>query len=571
MFGSFRYIFFVVLLTFCCSPIYASTTNLVLKKSDVQTYKNIFSNQKKNQIKSVQQAEKKLSNKLLMGYVLFDRYFSKKYTTSKQEITEWMKTYADLPVAVDMYALGNQKKVKDLERPRGLFGSNTKACLAPSRQEPIDLISGMPSNYSKIDKKKSVGKKMRDFSRHLGKGETEKACSILDDKSVYRALEDVDLDKAHTALAFSYILAGDDDKALEKAKEVARYSSDDVPLSLWVAGLASWRKGYFEKAADYFSDLADLDEAAAPLRVRAAYWAARSFLAIGKYKKVVKYLKQAATMPRHFYGMLALRALGEDLNYVLDSPIAPTDEVVANFSHPALERFYALRQIGKDDWAAQELSKLYLEADDDAKGLLMMISEQNKFDDVLQGLTGNLQGEEVRYPMPNWTPTGGWLLDKALVYAFVRQESCFNNRAESYVGALGLMQIMPDTAKELAEFLQCRFSKHSLKDPSYNLRLGQAYLNRLLDYPQVQSNLMFLAVAYNAGPGNLNKWKNKMNYQNDPLLFLEVIPSKETRGFVERILMNYWVYRNLMGLPLTTLDEVVQGKWPIYEREEPAL
>ena len=58
-----------------------------------------------------------------------------------------------------------------------------------------------------------------------------------------------------------------------------------------------------------------------------------------------------------------------------------------------------------------------------------------------------------------------------------------------------------------------------------------------------------------------------MDYQNDPLLFLEVIPSKETRGFVERILMNYWVYRNLMGQSLQTLDDVVQGNWPIYDRE----
>ena len=555
---------------FCIAVnVWAAPVSRVLKNSDIKTYQEIFSCQKKNQIKNAQKMEKKLSNKLLLGYVLFDRYFSRKYTTSAKEIEKWMDMYSDLPVAVDIYALGKQKKVKDLKRPRGLFGSNTKACSSPSRQEPIDLVSNLSLDYVPEKDRKQISKQMRSFVRSLGKGETETAEEMLNNNSVIKALKQKDLDKARVALAFSFVLEGKDEKALALVQRAMHYYSADIPLSLWVAGLASWRLGLKSQAANYFSDLADMDEAADPLRTRAAYWAARSFLTLGKYEKVVSYLKQAAQMPRHFYGMLAIRALGEDLDYVCDTPVEPTDEVIANFSHPALERFYALRQIGKDDWAKQELSKLYLEADDEAKGLLMMISEKNKFDDVLQGLTGTLQGEEARYPVPNWTPLGGWQLDKALVYAFVRQESCFNNRAESYVGALGLMQIMPDTAKELAKFLQCRFSKQSLKDPAYNLRLGQGYLKRLMEeYPQVQDNLMFLAAAYNAGPGNLNKWKNKMDYQEDPLLFLEVLPSKETRGFIERILVNYWVYRNLMGQSLQTLDDVVQGEWPLYERSE---
>ena len=545
-------------------PVMADTLS-ILKKSDIKNYQEIFKAQKDNQFKTARSVEKKLSNKLLLGYVLFDRYFSKKYKTSTLEIKNWMDKYSDLPVAVDIYALGKQKKVKDLKRPKGLFGSNTQACSHPSRQEPIDLVKGLKFSYLKGDQQKKVSKQMREFVRLLEKGKLTKAETILADKNLTRALEQTDLDKARTSLAFSYILENDNLKALELAEKAVRYSDSEVPLSLWVAGLASWRENDLKKAADYFSDLANLKEASIPLRTRAAYWAARSYLAIGKYSKTVRYLSQAAETPRNFYGMLAMRALGEDLNYVWDSPSTSTDEVVANFSHPALERFYALRQLGKNEWATQELSKLYLEADDEAKGLLMMISQQNGFADVLQSFTGTLQGEEARYPMPNWKPHGGWLLDKALVYAFVRQESCFNNRAESYVGALGLMQIMPDTAKEVAGALQCSFSKQALKDPAYNLRLGQAYLAQLLDYEHVQNNLMFLAVAYNAGPGNLAKWKTKMDYKEDPLLFLEIIPSKETRGFVERILVNYWIYRNLMAGSLQTLDQVVQNEWPIYQ------
>ena len=183
----------------------------------------------------------------------------------------------------------------------------------------------------------------------------------------------------------------------------------------------------------------------------------------------------------------------------------------------------------------------------------------------MQNLTGILDGEKTRYPLPDWKPEDNWQLDKALVYAFVRQESCFNHRAESAVGALGLMQIMPATAKEVANTLQCENKTRKLKNPEYNLRLGQAYLKKLLDLPQIQNNLMKLAVAYNAGPGNLNRWEKKMNYQEDPLLFVETIPSKETRAFVERILVNYWIYLSLTGMDIPSLDEIVSGHWPMYQ------
>ena len=167
--------------------------------------------------------------------------------------------------------------------------------------------------------------------------------------------------------------------------------------------------------------------------------------------------------------------------------------------------------------------------------------------------------------MPDWEPQDSWQLDKALVYAFVRQESCFNHRAESSVGAMGLMQLMPSTAKEQANKLQCEYKTKHLKQPEYNLRLGQAYLKELLNLPYVQNNLIKLAVAYNAGPGNLRRWEKKMKFHDDPLLFLETIPSKETRTFVERILVNYWVYLNLMGEDLSSLDEIVAGNWPMYQ------
>ena len=127
------------------------------------------------------------------------------------------------------------------------------------------------------------------------------------------------------------------------------------------------------------------------------------------------------------------------------------------------------------------------------------------------------------------------------------------------------MQLMPKTAKELAKQMQCTWNEKKLKEPEYNLALGQTYLQNIMTHNEVQNNLIKTVVAYNAGPGNLSKWEKKMNYENDPLLFLESLPSKETRGFIERILVNYWVYRDLMNESLDSLDEIIAGDWPIYQ------
>ena len=193
-----------------------------------------------------------------------------------------------------------------------------------------------------------------------------------------------------------------------------------------------------------------------------------------------------------------------------------------------------------------------------------MISEENGFSDDLMGVVGSLDGDDERFPAPNWCPIDGWKVDRSLVYAFVRQESCFNRRAKSAVGALGLMQIMPQTGRELCRILGYPWSVRKMQEPEFNLSLGQNYLLRLMALPEINNNLIFTAVAYNAGPGNLSKWKKKMNFQEDPLLFIESIPSKETRSFVERIMVNYWIYRSLMGESLSTLDDVASGQFPIH-------
>jgi hypothetical protein len=179
------------------------------------------------------------------------------------------------------------------------------------------------------------------------------------------------------------------------------------------------------------------------------------------------------------------------------------------------------------------------------------------------GSLGILDG--ALYPIPPWRPRGGFTIDRALIYALVRQESGFNPNAKSRDGARGLMQLMPSTASFIARDSGFRKRKRNqLFDPETNLDLGQRYISHLLADQAVGGNLFLLTTAYNGGPGNLNKWQRKMDYRGDPLMFIESLPSRETRLFIERVLANLWIYRTRLGQPAPSLDGIASGDWPLY-------
>lgn len=136
------------------------------------------------------------------------------------------------------------------------------------------------------------------------------------------------------------------------------------------------------------------------------------------------------------------------------------------------------------------------------------------------------------------------------------------------------MQLMPATARLMRQQTGISAKAGSLTDPAVNLALGQAYIDRLMQQPEVGNNLFFVAVSYNAGPGNLMKWKARDRHMGDPLLFIEAIPSRQTREFVERVLSNFWIYRHRLGQSLQSLDAVVAGDWPLYtaaDRQAPQM
>ncbi len=539
----------------------------VLAQSDVKIIKNILKLHRSGQYTKAKQEASRLRNHTLDGYILYDKYLSAKYKTSKAEIETWLRKYQNLPVAPEIYALGKRKKMTlKASQPRNvLYGGKSKACSYVRRDEPIDLIRKRKFSYLSPDRQKKATQSFTQLYNHIRKGQTKAARQLIESADFQQIHTTQDIALAQTALAFSYFLDGEYKYALKHAK-IAISKAASTPLAYWTAGLASWRLEKYSNAADYFAQTASHSQIYPLLRGSAAFWAARGYLKTGDYAKVGDYLEVAAQQPQTFYGMLALRMLGQELNPIWNAvpdKLCQTDK----FSNPALTRFYALKQIDKKEWATKELTQLYLKSNNDDRRTLSAISKQNGFKKELMYLSGTTTGNsDERFPAPDWTPQTGWKVDKALIYAFVRQESCFNPVAKSAIGARGLMQIMPTTGKAMAQAAGLRWSLTMMDNISYNLALGQKYVQYLLGLPAVNNNLIYLSVAYNGGPGNLIKWKKQTQYTNDPLLFIESIPSRETRSFVERIMVNYWTYQGLMGKKQSTIDEVIAGKWPIYRK-----
>lgn len=344
--------------------------------------------------------------------------------------------------------------------------------------------------------------------------------------------------------------------------------------SNWRAGLQQWRNGHKAEAAKYFVSVAEHKDAISPWMASAAsYWAYRSYDAAGNSKAADKYLHMAAEYPRSFYGVLARKQLKMPLG--LDTqPVQLTDsDILQMVGDQSIRRIVALTESGYNDLAEKELRIRFPQADNDEKPRLLALAHELGLASVQISMANRLgvQGRELdfaRYPVPNWQPEGGYKVDPLLIFSLMRQESGFRQTAVSSMGALGLMQLMPQTATLMHKQMYGEMPamiRLSASEPVQNITLGQNYVEHLLTNNLVEGNLFYLLSAYNAGPGRLQEWKAGLNYHNDPLLFVESIPYNETHNYVMQVMTNYWIYSELIGGSDKSVYAVLQGQWPSYE------
>lgn len=289
---------------------------------------------------------------------------------------------------------------------------------------------------------------------------------------------------------------------------------------------------------------------------QANYWLGRARLALGNDDSAREAFTAASIYPTIYYGQLARAALGLSSADLRSMPSAAGSET----AFEALEVIRAIRLLaanGEEKMGINLLRGFAPRLDTGAELLLAARLAQHLGAHSLAIVIAE-NAEERGMPLDLFNfPKDGLpedvqlaAVDKAAVYAITRQESRFQIDAVSSAGAQGLMQVMPGTAKETARKIGLEYSRSRLTtDPAYNALLGSTYLAAQLQ--RYEGSLVLAAAAYNAGPGNANKWiadfGDPRSASVDPVIWVELIPVEETRKYVKRVLGNYIVYRARLG------------------------
>jgi soluble lytic murein transglycosylase-like protein len=343
--------------------------------------------------------------------------------------------------------------------------------------------------------------------------------------------------------------------------------------------LKAWRVGQPEAAAQRFA------RAAADGRVRedwagAAFWAARASLRAGKPRQVSRFLRQAAGGDDQFYALLAQRMLDESIDVDWQEERLESATLELLLRYPSVQRAVALGQVGERDLADAELQRVAARAQPELAESLTALAVSLHLPSVQVRLAKELSRMDgrrsavARYPLPRWQPAGGYRLEPTLVHAIIRAESGFDPTARSPKGAIGLMQVMPDTARLVAKGMKIAYrGERWLMHPPTNMKIGQAWLRRLAGTKTIDGSLIHLIAAYNAGEGRVIDWaKGPLRHAaDDPLLYIESVPLAETCAYIKRVLANLWAYQARQGQKIGSLRALAQNRWPEVELGKEAV
>lgn len=315
------------------------------------------------------------------------------------------------------------------------------------------------------------------------------------------------------------------------------------------------RQGDWDQVINSISKL-DIDEQS---DYRWQYWWAYANEQIGNTHDAAGIYQYLANK-RSYYGFLAADHLNQQYAFQ-DKPVEPTVEAMNTvFQQPETRRareFYLMDEIIP---ARREWHKLISKIDNEQRLAASKIAQAWNWHDraiVTMGKTRYRDDIELRFPLHLDNKVFSWSnlrnIDPVWTYAIIRRESAFMSDARSSVGAMGLMQLMPNTARQVARQLKVRYrGRNSLLASNTNISLGTGYLERMLN--KLDRQQVLATAAYNAGPHRVEKWLPE-HHKMDAIRWIETIPFTETREYVSNVLAYMAIYEHRMDKKITRLSQ----------------
>ena len=308
---------------------------------------------------------------------------------------------------------------------------------------------------------------------------------------------------------------------------------------------------------------------------RGAYWLGRTFEKLKNYDESNKWYLEGSKYLTTYYGQLSHMKVKPNESYQLDTLMELDKSYIQEFYNKKLVAIvYLLHELKKSKYTKHILRYLANEDIDKGSEILAakLATDISRFDFAIQ--VSKIASYQKRfhnkynYPIISTPSKVGnrKIPESALILSIIRQESEFDISANSRVGAQGLMQLMPYTAKTVSKQAKLGYSKSKLtKSPEYNINLGSFYIAGLiLEY---DGSYPFAIAAYNAGPKRVKYWKklnkNPQKNQIDYVDWIELIKFKETRNYVQRVLENFNVYRYILSQKPIYLKDFFKDE-PLY-------
>ncbi len=496
------------------APAAAEPRVVALSESDEAAYRAAFEAIEAGNWRGVSSALGRVDDDALVGVVRGRMLLSRAYRPAWSEYTQWLTRYGDYGMANAVYdrAMASRRRRSRAQAPYPQAGGSRR-------------LPGTPP-------------------------------AIVDDSASARVAMERIMER---------IGAGDDAGARSLAS--AQLYGPRSGQAAWQLGLIAYRQHDYAEAVRQFETSARWPHHGGWALAAAHYWAARSLLAAGETRGVTRHFEAAAERPWTFYGQLAEAQLGRESSLSFAPPELDAETLTRFMErHPGARRAAALAQLGRLSEVESEMRRLHgdLNSSEDTTFLALAVALEAPSAQLRAAEYGGRETASGFCPTTSFVPDDGFALDRALIYAIVRQESYFNPKAVSVSNARGLMQLLPSTARDMDPSVNYRRRPQGLFDPGLNMRLGQNYVRWLMTEFHNDGDLGRVFAAYNGGPGWLDRWIQTQPSDIDPLMLLETMPRAESRDYAERALSHMALCRKAYGQPTPELDALAAGRPALY-------